>query len=544
MRFRYGLSIEPVFLPRKPSTVCVSQRSWGEKRNENLGCCAAKLDAKGRHAVMCPVGGKTIRRHDTIVHRLAELLKKFVISCSTEVYIFELEQVCPETGEWTEAKLDLEVVTREGRYLLDVSVLHPFQNGRKGVQRHVKLSEREKRKYERYPTHKDGQRVIDATLVPIILNTFGAVGEKATEFLFAVAGSEANRIIDEISLLAVYLSAEMILSSHAPSNLANLLPIVQADGQKEKPDDAEQPQAAREEDETEKDERGFLRPELRGETEGNKVECLGCKRLTTAARWNWNRHVELKHLSQPAQQHAAQQSIRPVERAAHPAAQSAARPAEPAKQQAARTVERATHPPCVQNSKVSRGGEGDPASAEMSAFAPDPPAPQISKMSRDARKDPASAEISAIAPHPPAPQISKMSRGRKEDLAHPASEPVEPAPQLAARPTRKRPRLTTQQRAAQQDHQSFQDKSTVGEAGVPFSIAPGNNVKLPKSAPKEQGTFGLANDRSVPSRNPVSKEPQAGMRPNVDSLISSPVNAKKYANDVFPFSSKNANITK
>ena len=57
---------------------------------------------------------------------LADLLKLFVISVGTEVYVHELEQVCPETGEWTEAKLDLDVVTREGRYLLDVSIFHPF----------------------------------------------------------------------------------------------------------------------------------------------------------------------------------------------------------------------------------------------------------------------------------------------------------------------------------------------------------------------------------------------------------------------------------
>ena len=48
--------------------------------------------------------------------------------------------------------------------------------------------------------HKDGQRLTDATLAPIILNTFGAVGEKAVEFLFAVAGSEAKRIIEEIKM--------------------------------------------------------------------------------------------------------------------------------------------------------------------------------------------------------------------------------------------------------------------------------------------------------------------------------------------------------
>ena len=137
-----------------------------------------------------------------------------------------------------------------------------------------------------------------------------------------------------------------------------------------------------------------------------------------------------------------------------------------------------------------------------------------------------------------------MSRGRKEDLAHPASEPVEPAPQLDARPARKRPRLTIQQRAAQQDPQSFHVINTVGDGGAPLSTAPASNVKPPKSAPKEQGTSGSANNRSVPSKNPVSKESQAGVRPSVDSFISSPVNAKSFANDISAFSSKNANSKK
>ena len=57
---------------------------------------------------------------------------------------------------------------------------------------------------------RNGQRVTDAVLVAIILNTYGAVGDKVAEFLYAVAGVEAKRIIDEISMLAVLLSAEII----------------------------------------------------------------------------------------------------------------------------------------------------------------------------------------------------------------------------------------------------------------------------------------------------------------------------------------------
>ena len=119
-------------------------------------------------------------------------------------------------------------------------------------------SEREKRKYERYPTQNDGQRVTDAVLVPIILNTYGAVGEHAIEFLYAVAGAKAKGIVDEISMLAVLLSADMIVPSHAPSNLLNLTSLHSPAKQAAEP--VEQPAVRGQEEEVEKDEAGFLRP--------------------------------------------------------------------------------------------------------------------------------------------------------------------------------------------------------------------------------------------------------------------------------------------
>ena len=350
MRFRYGLSIEPPFSPSTPSSVCVSQRSSSEKRGgSNFGCCAAPLDPKGRHAVTCHVGGKTIRRHDLIVHRLAELLKPFVISCTTEVYVHELEQIYPETGEWTETKLDLDLLTSAGRFLLDVSVFHPFQNPRKEKFRHVKLSERERKTYERYPLHKDGRRVTDAALVPIILNTFGAVGDKAAEFFYSLAGAKAKGICDEISLLSVFQSAEMILQSHAPSNLSNLLSIskrsekvfdAHADLNVRAGEQSFQPTAQLAEKDVENSaESGFLRPDLRGEVKGNQVQCLGCSTQTkkvfrAALAWNWNRHVKLKHCPQSVLQSLPRQDDQP---AAGIPQQPDVRPAQQ-QAQAARTV--------------------------------------------------------------------------------------------------------------------------------------------------------------------------------------------------------------
>ena len=104
-------------------------------------------------------------------------------------------------------------------------------------------------------------------------------------------------------------------------------------------------------EETERDEAGFLRCELRGETQGSRVECLACsnsagkKVFTTAARWNWNRHVQLKHKSQPASGQDAKPATVPVaEPAAEPAALS---------QQKGKPARRSTR------------GRGDSASAKI-----------------------------------------------------------------------------------------------------------------------------------------------------------------------------------
>ena len=70
-------------------------------------------------------------------------------------------------------------------------------------------------------------------------------------------------------MLAVLLSADTILMSHAPPNLPNLLPAKPAAS----PQPVEKPAAEREGG---KDENGFLRSDSRGEIRDNKVECLGC----------------------------------------------------------------------------------------------------------------------------------------------------------------------------------------------------------------------------------------------------------------------------
>ena len=55
--------------------------------------------------------------------------------------------------------------------MLDVRVLHPLgPDGRRAGK--YTLTANEKDKYERYPTHKDGRRLTNATIVPIAVTKF------------------------------------------------------------------------------------------------------------------------------------------------------------------------------------------------------------------------------------------------------------------------------------------------------------------------------------------------------------------------------------
>ena len=505
MRFRYGLDVGPVFRPRKASSVCVSQKCGGGGRDsvKNVGCCAKTLDSKGRHAVTCNVGGKIIHRHDSIVSRLGDLLKRFVISVSQEVFVHELEQVCPETGSWTEAKLDLDVATRQGRFLLDVSVFHPFQKGTKEKFKHVHLSEREQKKYERYPLYRDGQRVTDAALVPIILNTYGGVGTKAVEFLYAVAGNEAKRIIDEISMLAVLLSAEMILLSHAPSNLPNLFPAKQG---VEPAAEALPPLAASAQsaDELErgKDENGFLRPDLRGEIQGAKVQCLGCSTeskqiFRTAPLSNWNLHCQRMHTkaaATPLESQAAQQDS---QQNTQPDTQS------PEKRKPARRSAKMSVPHQAENGQPARPAQP----------------PRQHALQRDLTCDARDNTCTIVAKR------------------------RAPAKKAQAQTQRAQPAKLVRQHAAQRDvtHDAGSDISAsriVGKGGASLSQASADSSKSLQDAPKKQGSFGSRNVSDMPSRNPVSKESQANLQTNLEPLFSNPAAAKKSVNANKTFSSK------
>ena len=174
--------------------------------------------------------------------------------------------------------------------------------------------------------------------------------KEQSNFFCAIAGNDAKRIMDEISLLAVLLSAEMILASHAPSNLENLV----AYREKKPPVVPEEPE--------------ILRPDLRGEIQGNKVECLGCskenKKRFFVSQF-WNKHCRGAHMNQASQPDSEPPAVPLEEQPAGASSKklvpakkkvakagAAKKTAQPATQQAAQPAVQ-----CIDSSVVGNTGE-------------------------------------------------------------------------------------------------------------------------------------------------------------------------------------------
>ena len=124
-----------------------------------------------------------------------------------------------------EAKMDIDtralgLTGRVQRYLLDMRLYH--QNPRYRGQ--LSLAQ-EQSKFARYVVHHKGRRVVDATLVPVVVSNTGALGPTARGFLEGLeraskgvpaqgsqrryARSSNVSLCDRVSLLGVYLAAEL-----------------------------------------------------------------------------------------------------------------------------------------------------------------------------------------------------------------------------------------------------------------------------------------------------------------------------------------------
>ena len=174
--------------------------------NKRQEPCAEGLDEFGCHALTCGRANCWERRHRHVVQALQRELARYGVSVEREVWVDGLAQ---KKGKgWREARLDL--VVRDGRrvWYLDFSCFHPFAGPasqrargacfrRQGGEGGWSLRQREGAKHKRYRTKAGGRRLVEGRLVPIISNSFSAVGEEARAF-FAVVYGIAHRLGREV----------------------------------------------------------------------------------------------------------------------------------------------------------------------------------------------------------------------------------------------------------------------------------------------------------------------------------------------------------
>lgn len=127
----------------------------------------------------------------------------------------------------------------------------------------------------------------------------------------------------------------------------------------------------------------------------------------------------------------------------------------------------------------------------------------------------------------------KLPKKRAQPAAMPAAHVVLRLPAKAAK------------------HDNCNDSSTVGlKQDPPRSTDSATNEMIPKSAAKKLGSAEFRKACAVPSTKSASKEQQAGMRADLDSVFSNPTCPQKSSINDFStsdsptFSHKNANISK
>ena len=298
-----------------------------------------------------------------------------------------------------------------------------------------------------------------------------------------------------------------------------------------------------------------MRPDLRGEVQGNQVVCLGCstekKRVFRCGIvWNWNRHVQLKHTK--AAQPVAQPELLGARDALLPeqAALASARcePAKRAKPASAKHAEPAKRAKPASAKHAGTAARAKPARVEHAE-----PAARVKPAGDGAEHaEPAPRAKPASTGHAELAVWAKPAAARHDELAaqaKPASaEHAEPAVRAKPDAARHAAQSTDQpvpQPVRDADFSEVNDSCTIVDIGeASFSKAAVEKAMCLESVPKEQGYSGSRDKSTVPSKNPVSKESQAGKRKNLEPIIPSPAKTLTRGIPNVTFPSKDASTTK
>ena len=168
-----------------PGDLCKS-RPGGRRRGNEAEKAPTPLDAKGRHALVCKVGGCAVKRHDFIRDVLGGALRPLVSGVQWERYIPDI--VRADGAE--KSRLDLVVRDAENPAMLDVVVFYPLQPSGRALYRHA---DHERAKFDRYRPTRDGRRQHALPLVPVVVSVFGVLNEICSIYLNEIEWTAKRR---------------------------------------------------------------------------------------------------------------------------------------------------------------------------------------------------------------------------------------------------------------------------------------------------------------------------------------------------------------
>ena len=213
VRARLGMPLWPPANPVRPAGTAPQCQ---HRPRRGGPCCGAQLDADGRHAAQCEVGGHVLDRHDDAVKLIARRLRQDTGAyVDTEQRRQELDYLDDE-GKFVAARLDLVVVFCGVEYLLDVTYADVRTTDKDRLAARLRrdgaaADGAEDRKRRRYPTQ---------SLVPIAIESGGRLGSAGLRWLRSVYGRagaslEWPAFLRELSAHTQAATATTIISATA-----------------------------------------------------------------------------------------------------------------------------------------------------------------------------------------------------------------------------------------------------------------------------------------------------------------------------------------
>ena len=178
--------------------------------------CGQALDAKGRHARVCKVGGGVVARHDRIRDWLAKWVGGMIgREALTEQFVPQWDRY--RDGILERARLDVVYDNVQGRRvhvdvaIVEASTANLHDQRQRAAKDGVAASSHEDTKRRRYP---------GPSLVPFVMESMGRLGEGTDAMLRALVPSdhpERAKVLcaarQSLSVLLQMGNAELILSS-------------------------------------------------------------------------------------------------------------------------------------------------------------------------------------------------------------------------------------------------------------------------------------------------------------------------------------------